>query len=125
MGRRFTWRLGVESRGREADFRLIEACEKTMREQQLGPDALFFRHRGGRKAEGRLAEALDGYQPLPSEHAYWAEAAPETMLIDEVEAIWAAIAERDDWQPLEAKIARIRRLGEALGEAPPRAGHCL
>ena len=40
------------------------------------------------------------------------------MLIDEVEAIWAAIAERDDWQPLDAKIAAIRRMGEALGEPP-------
>jgi hypothetical protein len=35
------------------------------------------------------------------------------MLIDEVEAIWAAIAERDDWAPLHAKLAAIRRMGEA------------
>jgi len=36
------------------------------------------------------------------------------MLIDEVEAIWAAIAQRDDWSPLETKVAAIRRMGEAL-----------
>jgi len=125
MGRRFTWRLGVESRGREADFRLIEACEKTMREQQVGPDALFFNYRGGRNAEGALADAIHGYRALPSDHVYWAEAVPETMLIDEVEAIWAAIAERDDWQPLNAKIARIRRMGEGLGEPPTPAGQSL
>ena len=125
MSRRFTWRLGVESRGREADFRLIEACEKTMREQQIGPDALFFAHRGGRNSEGVLAEALDGYRALPVDHEYWSDDAPETMLIDEVEAIWAAIAERDDWQPLDGKIARIRRMGEAMGEPPAPAGHPL
>ncbi len=36
------------------------------------------------------------------------------MLIDEVEAIWASIAQSDDWAPLEAKVAAIRRMGEAL-----------
>ena len=39
------------------------------------------------------------------------------MLIEEVEAIWAAIAERDDWAPFEAKIAAIRRMGEAMRDA--------
>ena len=45
------------------------------------------------------------------------------MLIEEVEAIWAAIAERDDWQPLTAKIAAAREMGQALGEPPAPAGH--
>jgi len=36
------------------------------------------------------------------------------MLIDEVEAIWAAIAERDDWSMFEAKIVAIRRFGDAM-----------
>jgi hypothetical protein len=36
------------------------------------------------------------------------------MLIDEVEAIWAAIAEADDWGPLHAKVAAIRHMAEAL-----------
>ena len=48
---------------------------------------------------------------------------PEEMLIDEVEAIWAAIAERDDWRPLEDKIAAVRRMGAALGAPPEPAGH--
>ena len=43
------------------------------------------------------------------------------MHIDEVEAIWAAIAERDDWAPLEAKVAAVRRMGEAMQEGPDRA----
>ncbi|HYD24461.1 MAG TPA: YdiU family protein [Croceibacterium sp.] len=123
MSRRFVWRLGVASRGLEADFTLIEASEQAMRERATGPDAFFFAHRGGRDAEGRLAEALAGYAPTADDHSYWAGGAPQTMLIDEVEAIWAAIAERDDWQPLAAKIAAVRAMGEALGPPPPPAGH--
>ena len=33
------------------------------------------------------------------------------MLIDEVETIWSAIDERDDWAPLHDKIKAIRRMG--------------
>lgn len=44
--------------------------------------------------------------------------APETMVIDEVEAIWSAIDARDDWAPLHGKVAAIRESGarnRALG----------
>ncbi len=43
---------------------------------------------------------------------------PETMVIAEVEDIWSAIDTDDDWTPLAATIARIRRTGDfnaALG----------
>jgi hypothetical protein len=36
------------------------------------------------------------------------------MLIDEVETIWAAIAERNDWTPLHDKVNAIRQHGRAL-----------
>lgn len=123
MSRRFTWRLGVESRGLEADFKLIEAAEQTMRERETGPDAFFFTHRGGRDASGALADALAGHEAAGDNHPYWSEGAPQAMLIDEVEAIWSAIAERDDWQPLTAKVEAVRQMGEALGEPPLPAGH--
>ena len=38
---------------------------------------------------------------------------PETMVIEEVEAIWTAIDRDDDWSPLHAKIARVRAAGAA------------
>ena len=38
---------------------------------------------------------------------------PEELLIDEVEAIWAPISERDDWALFEAKLARLERAREA------------
>jgi len=121
--RRFAWRLGVESQGLERDMALIGAAERTMREGKIGPDAFFFAHRGGRDSQGELADALVGYPPVADNHPYWFGAAAQSMLIDEVEAIWAAIAERDDWQPLAAKVAAVRAMGEALGEPPAPAGH--
>ena len=124
LARRFCWRLGIVSQGHR-DLLVISAAERTMRESKIGPDAFFFAHRGGRGAEGELAEALGGYEAVTDDHPYWSSDAPQSMLIDEVEAIWSAIAERDDWQPLAAKIASVRAMGEALGEPPEPAGHRL
>ncbi|WP_226372740.1 protein adenylyltransferase SelO family protein [Allosphingosinicella flava] len=47
-------------------------------------------------------------------HPYWSDAEPCSLHIEEVEAIWAAINEQDDWSPLQDKIAAIRRMGEAM-----------
>lgn len=124
MARRWCWRLGVVPRGIEEDTALIGLCEAAMAESGEGPDAFFFRHRGGRgDAKGALGEALAAYEPVADPHPYWADPAPQSMLIDEVEAIWAPIAEHDDWSLLEAKIAALRRMGEAHGAPPPPAGH--
>ena len=121
VGRRWCWRLGIANRGSEADAALVGACERAMRESGESPDAFFHRHRGGRNAEGSLAEALSDHAPTDSAHPYWDEE-PETMVIEEVERIWAAIDETDDWQPLADKIAAIRRMGAAHGDAPRPAG---
>ncbi|MBX9664778.1 protein adenylyltransferase SelO family protein [Novosphingobium sp.] len=124
MARRWCWRLGVAQRGIEEDTALIGLCEAAMAESGEGPDAFFFRHRGGRgEAKGALGEALAAYEPVADAHPYWADPAPQSMLIDEVEAIWAPIAEQDDWSLLEAKIAALRRMGEAHGAPPSPAGH--
>jgi len=123
LARRFVWRLGVQSGGREADMALIAAAEQVMRERDIGPDAFFFTHRGGRNASGALAEALEANAPVVDAHSYWKDEAPQSMLIDEVEAIWSAIADRDDWQPLRDKIAAVRAMGKALGEPPCPSGH--
>ena len=73
--------------------------------------------------EGELAEVLSAYSPVDSAHDYWSDKAPQSMLIEEVEAIWSAIDERDDWQPLSDKVTAIRRMGEAHGTPPVPAGH--
>ncbi|HSG57367.1 MAG TPA: YdiU family protein [Paracoccaceae bacterium] len=123
MVRRFCWRLGVASRGQEADTALIEAAEQAMRQDKMGPDQFFHRHRGARRAAGPMADALATYQPIGQPDPMWDRETPESLLIDEVEEIWSAIATRDDWEPLACKIASIRQLGQALGEPPVPAGH--
>ena len=126
VARRWCWRLGVRPRGAEPDGALVAACEKAMRESGEGPDDFFFRLRRAIAAgepPADLAPALDGYEAVASDHPYWSDEAPQSMLIEEVEGIWSAIAERDDWQPLARKVAALRRMGEAHGPAPTPAGH--
>ena len=121
--RRFLWRLGVKSQGEERDRQLVEAAERAMVREQIPIDRFFHTHRGGRvgvaqeygEYQTAFAEILVEYQnPDALEHEYWSDANPCSMLIDEVEKIWSAIASDDDWQPLYQKIDAIRRMGEVL-----------
>ena len=120
--RRFLWRLGVEPRGEERDRLLVEAGERAMVREQIPIDRLFFEHRAGRSDDpsryGEMrrafAKMLSDYRnPGTAGHSYWAKADPCSMLIDEVESIWSAIADRDDWALLNRKISAIRIMGEA------------
>ncbi|TAD76944.1 MAG: YdiU family protein [Sphingomonadales bacterium] len=119
VARRWCWRLGVVPQGIEEDTQLVAGCEAQMRAGAAQPDAFFFAHRGARG----LPEAFKHYQPVGDTHPYWSDEAPQSLLIEEVEAIWAAIDERDDWGPLHAKVGALRRMGEAHGPAPAPAGH--
>ena len=123
IARRWCWRLGVEQRGTEADTALVAACEKEMRDNALQPDWFFFHHRGGRNAEGALGEALSGYTATDNSHEYWSDDAPQSMVIEEVEAIWADIDRDDNWNALHKKVAALRRVGQAYGPPPAPAGH--
>jgi len=125
LARRFCWRLGIESAGEEADLALFLAAQQHMAEVGMAPDVLYFRHRGGRAApDDDFGELLAGRTALPgaTDHLLWAEDAPPTNHIDVVESLWATIDAGDDWAPLEAHVAAIRRLGEALGEPPAPQG---
>ena len=131
MARRWCWRLGIEPRGAAEDAAMIAACEQVMTATGAGPDAFFFAHRGGRGPFGdhashaALHQALAPYRAVPDTHDYWVDAAPQSLLIDEVEAIWAPIAESDDWSAFEAKVHAIRRMGQAHGVSPAPAGHSV
>jgi uncharacterized protein YdiU (UPF0061 family) len=114
------WRLGVVPRGTEADRILANVLEKALAETLTPLDEFFFDAFGGDlpthygEAFDDLRGQLEFYQPRkPRDHEYW-QGGPCSMLIDEVETIWASIAESDDWAPLHAKVAAIRRMGEAL-----------
>ncbi len=122
IARRWTWRLGVKPQGSEKDAQLVATCEAAMRHSDVEPEEFWLRHRGGRNAKGGLADALAGYSPVEDDSAYWDRAPVQSILIDGVETIWSAIDQRDDWGPLQEKIAGIRQLGAALGTPPTPAG---
>jgi hypothetical protein len=65
-----------------------------------------------------LKEMLQPYdvaQPERLSHPYFDRERPETLVIDEIEAIWAAIDKHDDWQPLTAKCMALENAGRAVG----------
>jgi uncharacterized protein YdiU (UPF0061 family) len=119
-------RLGVRRLGPAEDEALVEAIQKALVGTQMDPDRFFFDWRGGVRRGASPAEhhyshdAFTDFLALipdfaagaPS-HPYWSDDAPCTMLIDEVEALWAPIATHDDWTPLHTKLAAIRRMGDA------------
>lgn len=74
----------------------------------LYADAAFAPLRAG--LEARIADGA----AAKLAHPYFARVTPHTLLIDEVEALWAPIAERDDWPLFEAKLAGIADLRAAL-----------
>ncbi len=114
-------RLGLQTGELAFDMPLVTALEETLSANRTPLDRFWFDWRGGRRPDGyagfdELAALIAGHQPLPGarDHPYWSDPEPCSMLIDEVEAIWAAIDERDDWAPLEEKVAAIRRMGEGM-----------
>ncbi|RZJ03813.1 MAG: YdiU family protein [Brevundimonas sp.] len=131
----FLRRLGVKSLGEAADQRLLDATLALAREggEALRWEPLFFdwfggfassaRALGGARGKLYQGEAFDVFRFALFEHApdrperlespVFARAEPEEMLIDEVEAIWAAIDAGDDWAPFNDKISRLRAAGQA------------
>jgi uncharacterized protein YdiU (UPF0061 family) len=61
---------------------------------------------------------LDRFEPERPHrltHPHFARPEPVSLVIEEVEALWAPIAQSDDWRAFHAKIADIAALEEALG----------
>jgi uncharacterized protein YdiU (UPF0061 family) len=120
-------RLGIEQRGLDEDRPLASAMLAALRSKRVGIDRFFFDWRGGRvpgaevfaEPEYEELRTLVKGRQLAQTHPYWFDPAPCSMLIDEVEEIWAAIANHDDWAPFEAKIAAIRRMGDAMASDAP------
>ncbi len=79
-----------------------------------GPRAAIYGDEAFMDFRGRLS-AFAPDRPDRLTHPYFSRPEPEELLIDAVEAIWAGIAEADDWSGFEAKVAAVREAGEAWG----------
>jgi uncharacterized protein YdiU (UPF0061 family) len=131
-------RLGVQPRSDEEDARLVQAAFRAMAEggARLRWEPFFFDWfcgredralagpRGALYGEEPFAEfrqRLETYAPERPErlaHPYFAQPEPEELLYDEIEALWAPIAERDDWSAFEDKLARIEAARQAWALEP-------
>ncbi|WP_375402505.1 protein adenylyltransferase SelO family protein [uncultured Sphingomonas sp.] len=113
------WRLGLTPQGGDTDRALIQSLERTLRATGVELHR-FFHDAFARALPKSYGEDWSDFRTLAASYAprkergrYWDDK-PCGMLIDEVEAIWSPIAESDDWSRLHAKIAEVRRLGDAL-----------
>ena len=120
-------RLGI---ARAGDHRKVAgAMIRALATRETTIDRFFFDWRGGidpgpalypTSPFRELAGLLEGRSARKS-HAYWSDEAPCSMHIDEVETIWAAIADQDDWQPFNNKVKAIRRMGDAMEQDAPQS----
>ncbi|MGV3489812.1 MAG: protein adenylyltransferase SelO [Devosia sp.] len=124
-------RLGLASLGVEADSTLVQEVFNFLFETQMGFEQFFFDWRGGDGSRALRSPAAEHYRGAAFEtlsgliaahpraananldHPYFAREVPRTMLIDEMEALWAPIAERDDWRALYEALGEIEEMREA------------
>lgn len=125
---RFLWRLGVTPQGEAQDLALVRAITMALGQGEVSIDRFFFDWAGGTRRGtspadliyegenfGSFTSAIAAYAPARAlTHTYWRGDAPCAMTIQEVEAIWAPIAEADDWGALTTKIGAIRAMGDAM-----------
>ena len=128
-------RLGLAAGTPEQDAALAGAWWTFLAGSQVGFEQAFFDWFGGEAAAGRAGRgpvaaeyAGDGFAPVRAafagrapaagarlDHPYFSRAQPCTMLIGEVEALWAPIAERDDWTLFRAKLDDVETMRQAYG----------
>lgn len=129
VAEQFVWRLRRRPVASDVARDVVAAAEPVMRARQVQPDRFFFDAATGRDTprgtgteETAWSEALTRLgppDPAMIADPYWSGAGPVTMLIDEVEALWAQV-DAGDWRALDAKIAAIRAMGRAM-DAPHTA----
>ena len=122
-------RLGLRSRGPEADIDLVNAAFRALASggEALRWEPFFFDWFCGTASESRalagprgalyadpafaaFRDQLSDAEPDRPErlsHPYFAAPEPEELIYEAIEAIWAAISEQDDWSGFNAKLAAI------------------
>lgn len=113
-------RLGIKASDDPADDLVFVRETYSVLERTKQPwEPFFHRWFGGRasdadsgEGEGDWAARLRRYEPVRDEFA--GLDTPCDLLYEEIEAIWEAIDERDDWRPFNEKLHRIETQRVAL-----------
>ncbi|GIL40914.1 protein adenylyltransferase SelO [Roseiterribacter gracilis] len=110
-------RLGLLSAGDDEDRSLALAMWRFLADSKVPFEQAWFDLRGGRSSNPLyepLRATLAKFAPRSDvDHDYFRRDTPCTMLIDEVEAIWAPIAADDDWSRFDAKLRDIAVMRDA------------
>ena len=126
--------LGLEPGETNKDIEFLSLFYAWMTESEAPWPQVFFDWFGGPASENRAKESPDAalydtalfrpirealmaripHRPDRLEHDYFQKSTPISLLIDEIEALWAPIAEHDDWSEFDAKLAAIETLRTAL-----------
>lgn len=134
-------RLHLSAGALEGDVEFLSGLFGWLTESQAGWDQFFHDWHGGAASADRAAASPQAalyqdaaFAPIRAgfetrtrddaktqlDHAYYRQTKPASLVIEEVDALWAPIAERDDWSLFEAKLRDIAALREALGAAVTR-----
>ncbi len=119
------------------DDDLLMAAFNFLASSQITFEQFFFDWYGGRESQGRALQSPEAaaYKGETYEHfltiisqwpatdeakrelasSYFTNARPCTLLIDEIEAIWAPIESDNDWSLFNSKIEAIRERAQAYG----------
>jgi uncharacterized protein YdiU (UPF0061 family) len=122
-------RLGLRPRSPETDIDLVNAAFRALASggEPLRWEPFFFDWFCGAASEARALAgpraglyadpAFAAFRDLLSDaepdrperlsHPYFAASEPQELIYEEIEAIWAAIVERDDWSVFNAKLGAI------------------
>ena len=127
--------LGVETGVLAEDVEFLSLFYAWMSETDINWPQVFFDWHGGSASEARakasplaplyadphfapVKAALMARTPkqgIRLDTLYFQATKPESLLIDEIETIWAAIAEQDDWSLFNKKLEGFEALQAALG----------
>jgi len=124
-------RLKLTPRGGDADIAFVQGLFDWLTQSQAPWDQFFHDWIGAdaaraaaspeaaRYAAADFTPVREGLEARSAgaapRHAYFDQPRPTSLVIDEVETLWSAIAERDDWSLFEAKLRDIAALRTALG----------
>lgn len=128
------FQLGIQGADLDSDLTFLHNLFNWMTETQIPWHQFFFDWFGGNLSRERsqsspsaeyytaaafsaVQDALTAYTPDRPERLnapYFQRRQPETLLIDEIESLWDAIASEDDWSLFHAKLDGIAAKRKAL-----------
>jgi uncharacterized protein YdiU (UPF0061 family) len=131
-------RLGLAAGDASEDLSLAAALFRFLQDSRCGFEQFFFDWYAAPAAPERpglspqsVVYATAEFQPLRNrllarvvapaaspDHPWFDRPGPATLLIGQVEDLWAPIADHDDWQPLYRALSEIAWMAEAYGNGP-------